>query len=105
MCLVSTSLWEDPGFVLVEALFSNTIVISSDCPNGPREVLDNGEAGYLFKINSGIECYESHPQLAFTNWNEGGKKIDTDIQNDYEGLDLSQDEYIFIKNKIGRAHV
>ena len=52
LCLVSTSLWEDPGFVLVEALFANTIVISSDCPNGPREVLDNGEAGYLFKINS-----------------------------------------------------
>jgi glycosyltransferase involved in cell wall biosynthesis len=33
-------------------LFANTIVISSDCPNGPKEVLNNGDAGYLFKVNS-----------------------------------------------------
>lgn len=52
LCLVSASLWEDPGFVLIESMFANKIVISSDCPNGPREVLDFGHAGYLFKSNS-----------------------------------------------------
>ncbi len=49
--LILSSLWEEVGFVIVEAAFSNLFVISSDCPNGPREFLENGEAGYLFKSN------------------------------------------------------
>ena len=28
---ILSSLWEDPGFVLVEASYSNTTVISSNC--------------------------------------------------------------------------
>jgi len=49
-CLVLTSLWEDPGFVLVEAGYNNCQVISSDCPNGPQEIISN-DGGYLFKSN------------------------------------------------------
>ena len=49
--LILSSLWEDPGFVIVEAAFSNLFVISSDCPNGPKEFLENGNAGYLFESN------------------------------------------------------
>ena len=49
--LVLTSLWEDPGFVLVESGFNNCQVISSDCPNGPFEIIGN-DGGYLFKSNS-----------------------------------------------------
>ena len=45
------SLWEEVGFVIVEAAISNTFIISSDCPNGPTEFLDNGNAGLLFKSN------------------------------------------------------
>ena len=33
------SLWEDPGFVLVEAGYMNLSILSSDCPNGPKELL------------------------------------------------------------------
>jgi glycosyltransferase involved in cell wall biosynthesis len=50
--LISTSLWEDPGFTLIEAAYMNTTVISSDCPNGPKEILDNGANGYIFESNS-----------------------------------------------------
>jgi len=50
--LISTALWEDPGFTLVESGYLNTSVISSDCPNGPKEILDNGNNGYIFKTNS-----------------------------------------------------
>jgi len=50
-CLISTSLWEDPGFVMVEAAACNTAIISSDCPSGPKEFLNNGKNGYLFKNN------------------------------------------------------
>ena len=51
-CFVLSSLWEDPGFVLIEAGLSNTTVISSDCNNGPREILQEGKNGYLFKNNN-----------------------------------------------------
>ena len=27
-------------------------IISSDCPTGPREILKNGDAGFLFKNNN-----------------------------------------------------
>ena len=48
-CFILTSLWEDPGFVIVEAGISNTPVISSNCPNGPEEIVGNN--GFLFKNN------------------------------------------------------
>ena len=49
--LVLTSLWEDPGFVLVEAGYNNCQVLSSNCPNGPIEIIGE-DGGYLFESNS-----------------------------------------------------
>ena len=49
--LVLPSLWEDPGFVLVEAGYNNCLVISSNCPNGPSEIISE-DGGYLFESNS-----------------------------------------------------
>ena len=51
-CFILSSLWEDPGFVLIEAGLSNTTVISSDCDNGPKEILQGGKNGYLFRNNN-----------------------------------------------------
>ncbi len=48
---IITSLWEDPGAVMIESAFCNTPIISSDCKNGPSEFIMNNEAGYLFKSN------------------------------------------------------
>ena len=53
-CFILSSLWEDPGWVLIEAIASNTIVLSSDCPSGPKEILDN-QRGILFKNNSELD--------------------------------------------------
>jgi len=94
----------------IEKLNKNIFVGGTHCYSinkiGAKKILDFIEQNgikhgidYLMKIAPKIEVYESQPHLAFADWNEGGKKIDTDIQNDYEVLDLSQDEYIFIKNK------
>ncbi len=48
---VLSSLWEEVGFVIVEAAINNLFVISSDCPNGPKEFLNNGNNGLLFNNN------------------------------------------------------
>ena len=49
-CFILTSLWEDPGFVIVEAALSNIPIISSNCPNGPEEIIEKN--GYLFENNN-----------------------------------------------------
>ena len=61
--------------------------------NGIKHGID-----YLMKIaDNGLECYETRPHLAFAEWNEAGKAIDTDIQFDYNSInfDAVDDEYVF----------
>ena len=53
---VSTSLWEDPGFVMIEAAATNTFLISSDCPSGPREFISK-DGGLLF-VNDNLESLQ-----------------------------------------------
>ena len=47
-----SSIWEEVGFVMVEAASCNVNIISSDCKNGPEEFLLNGKGGFLFKNNN-----------------------------------------------------
>ena len=46
---VHSSHKEGFGMVLVEAMITNGLVISSDCPVGPREILEDGKSGILVK--------------------------------------------------------
>jgi len=51
-CFILSSLWEDPGFVIIESAFCNIPIISSNCKNGPSEILTEGKSGFLFNTNS-----------------------------------------------------
>ena len=51
-CFILPSLWEEVGFVMVEASFCNNFIISSNCKNGPEEFLENGSAGLIFNNNT-----------------------------------------------------
>lgn len=51
-CFVMPSLWEDPGFVLIEAAFCRANIISSNCLNGPRDFFDNKSLGYVFDLGN-----------------------------------------------------
>jgi glycosyltransferase involved in cell wall biosynthesis len=48
---ILTSKWEDPGFVLIEAAVCRIPILSSNCPNGPKEFLEDGKFGILFNNN------------------------------------------------------
>ena len=65
---ILSSLWEEVGFVIVEAAASNLSIISSDCKNGPKEFLSYGEGGLLFNSNKKQALYNS--LLLFMNLNE-----------------------------------
>ena len=73
-CLISTALWEDPGFTLVEAGILNKLVISSDCLSGPVELF-NKNNGYLFKSNSKEDLVKKFIEYKNTHLEEKQKKI------------------------------
>jgi len=71
--------------------------------NGIKHGID-----YVMKIIPGLDVYESQPHLAFAEWNENGKQIDSDIQNIGDAIDLTLveikypvEELYDFDNKIG----
>jgi glycosyltransferase involved in cell wall biosynthesis len=94
-CLISTALWEDPGFTLVEAGILNKSVISSDCLSGPVELF-NENNGYLFKSNSREDLLKKFIQYKNTDpKNNVRKKVITKIK--FKKYSLFN-HYIKIKN-------
>ena len=67
---ILSSLWEDPGFVLIEAAFCNLSIISSNCPNGPTELLNDGKNGFMYQSNDKNDFISKFNEYLLTNKNE-----------------------------------
>ncbi len=64
--LIVSSLWEDPGFVIIEAGMTKTFILSSNCSNGPKDLIKDNVNGILFESNnknSFIEKFEIFSKL------------------------------------------
>ena len=66
---ILSSLWEDPGFVMIESAMCNLFVISSNCKNGPKEFLLDGKAGLIFKSNVEDELFKKLDEFKKLNDN------------------------------------
>ena len=69
---ISSSLWEEPGHTIIEAGYLNVPVLSSDCPNGPREIIEDNINGFKYSTNNHDEFVQK--LIEITNIDK--KKID-----------------------------
>jgi glycosyltransferase involved in cell wall biosynthesis len=67
---ILSSKYEGLPNVLIESIFLKKSVLSSDCPTGPREILNNGKYGSLFKVGD----YKTLSRL-IVNFKKNNKKI------------------------------
>ena len=55
---ILSSIFEGLPNVLLEALTLKKLIISSDCPTGPKEILDKQKGGLIFKMNNEFDLYK-----------------------------------------------
>ena len=65
---VHSSQKEGFGMVLVEALINEAVIVATNCPTGPKEILKNGENGILVEVGN-IFQMEKAINEALTNIN------------------------------------
>jgi glycosyltransferase involved in cell wall biosynthesis len=81
---VLTSDFEGFGNVIVEALALGKQIVSTDCPSGPSEILDNGKYGFLVpcgqpeEIAKAMSTIISGKQI-FTGQKERAKDFNVDV--------------------------
>ena len=86
---IHSSKYEGFGLVLIEAAILNKLIISSNCPVGPTEILEKGRSGILFDVgNEEILAQKLEKVL-----------LDKEIRKEYIE-NMNKRKYDFSKEKI-----
>ena len=78
---ILTSKFEVLPNVLLEAAVLKKFIISTSCPTGPREILQNGKGGFLIKIGD----YKNLSQKILS-YHQNKKKLKDKINHNYKNL-------------------
>ena len=60
---ILSSRWEGLSNVLIEAMACGCPVVSTDCPSGPKEILEGGKYGLLLPVGDAVSLSESMLQV------------------------------------------
>lgn len=74
-CMISCSLWEDPGFIMIESACVGTPIISSNCPNGPKEFIGKNENGFIFNSNDEFSFKKALDDFFISSKDSINKKV------------------------------
>ena len=96
--LVSASRGEALPTVLIEALYKEVPIISSDCEYGPKEILENGKYGIIFKTDDYKELSNSIEVLINNNEKYNKLKIISKKRSSIFSYKKSIKDYLEILN-------
>ena len=91
---ILSSIYEGFGNVLVEAMSYGMQIISTDCPSGPSEILDNGKFGILVPISDTKAITSAIKKIIYNKFDD---KLLIDRSKDFEITNISK-QYIDTMN-------
>ncbi len=89
---VLSSRWEGLPNALIEALASGTPVVSTNCPSGPREILENGKWGRLVPVGDS----EALARAIFETLSESKRSMPEELKEHLQKFTLDEvvEQYI-----------
>ena len=72
---ICSSLWEEPGHTLMEAGYLNVPILTSNCPNGPNEIIRNSFNGLKYELGNEVDFLEKMKTISNLNQIEKNKLL------------------------------
>ena len=72
---ICSSLWEEPGHTLMEAGYLNVPILTSNCPNGPNEIIRNSFNGLKYELDSEVDFLDKMKRISYLNQIEKNKLL------------------------------
>lgn len=64
---ISSSLWEEPGHTLMEAGYLNIPILTSNCPNGPNEIIEDNFNGLKYELGNEVDFIKKMKKISNLN--------------------------------------
>jgi glycosyltransferase involved in cell wall biosynthesis len=90
---ISTSLWEEPGHTLIESGYLNVPVLTSNCPNGPDEIIIDGYNGLKYELGNVNDLLNK--LKIFNNLSSKSKKL---MSINFKKIIKNYTQFRFFKN-------
>ena len=72
---ICSSLWEEPGHTLMEAGYLNVPILTSNCPNGPNEIIRNSFNGLKYELDNEVDFLDKMKRISYLNQIEKNKLL------------------------------